>query len=319
MMIRGLEYLVALNDERHFGRAANACNVTQPTLSTGILELEKQLRTQLVVRGRRFEGLTAAGELALQHGEQLMAQYSEMLRDIRYITDGARDQIKAGAIRSASAFVAQLSTNLAQSGLTDHLCISHGLSTELQHAVARGQLDFAITYRPKAPSSLEVLAHLYDEDHVCVLPPTMLPGHSNVEWSQLADLPLCTLPVEQYNPAISNILRSVRRDPQHVWIEVDSFVSLAAHLDKNCWAGIVPKPLLQHLAFGDEVVALPFADVSDRARVVIVSRPTQKLRKPLAEVIKLIKRVACNVSNSVPGDVARKALTGPAYARPIGR
>jgi LysR family transcriptional regulator, hydrogen peroxide-inducible genes activator len=40
MMMRGLEYLVALRDERHFGRAASACNVTQPTLSLGILDLK---------------------------------------------------------------------------------------------------------------------------------------------------------------------------------------------------------------------------------------------------------------------------------------
>lgn len=302
MMMRGLEYLVALRDERHFGRAASACNVTQPTLSLGILELEKQLRARLVARGRRFEGLTAAGELALQHGEQLLAQYGEMLKDIRHITEGALLQLRGGAIRSASSFVSTLSTNLAQSGRTDRMKFSLGLSSDLEHAVARGDLDFAITYRPQEPSTLEVLGHLYDEEHVCVLPAGILPDQPAVQWTFVGAVPLCTLPAESYHPTIANILRSVKRDADKPWIEVDLLVSLATHLQTNYWAGIVPRPLLPHLTLGPDATSLPFADVRDRARVVLLSRSRRKLSKPLADAITLIRDLSHTISNSPPGE-----------------
>ena len=52
MFIRQLEYLAALDRERHFGRAAAACHVSQPTLSAGIRSLERELGVPLVRRGR---------------------------------------------------------------------------------------------------------------------------------------------------------------------------------------------------------------------------------------------------------------------------
>jgi DNA-binding transcriptional LysR family regulator len=56
MIVRYLEYLVALARERHFARAASACNVTQPTLSAGIKQLEESLGVLIVERRQRFVG-----------------------------------------------------------------------------------------------------------------------------------------------------------------------------------------------------------------------------------------------------------------------
>ena len=53
-----LELLLALAKERHFGRAAEACGVTQPTMSTGLKQLEEILGVMLVQRGSRFQGFT---------------------------------------------------------------------------------------------------------------------------------------------------------------------------------------------------------------------------------------------------------------------
>ena len=57
MLVRQLSYFAALAREGHFARAAEACNIAQPTLSAAIRKLEEDLRAQLVVRGKRFVGL----------------------------------------------------------------------------------------------------------------------------------------------------------------------------------------------------------------------------------------------------------------------
>src|SRR5579875_1701537 len=66
MVIRQFEYLVALARERHFGRAAEACHVTQPTLSAAIRQLEEELGAPIIERGHRFLGLTPQGKVALE-------------------------------------------------------------------------------------------------------------------------------------------------------------------------------------------------------------------------------------------------------------
>ena len=68
-MIDKLEFLIALAQEKHFGRAAEACGVTQPTLSAGLKQLEDTLGVMLVRRGSRFLGLTGEGERVLGVGE----------------------------------------------------------------------------------------------------------------------------------------------------------------------------------------------------------------------------------------------------------
>jgi len=64
-MIDKLEMFIALANERHFGRAAEAVGVTQPSLSSAIKQLEDQLGVQLVFRGARFQGLTPEGQRVL--------------------------------------------------------------------------------------------------------------------------------------------------------------------------------------------------------------------------------------------------------------
>ena len=61
MFIRQMSYLVAVAREKHFGRAADKCCVTQPTLSAGIKALERELDMRLIIREPRYTGLTPEG------------------------------------------------------------------------------------------------------------------------------------------------------------------------------------------------------------------------------------------------------------------
>ena len=71
-MIDKLEFLIVLARERHFGRAAEACGVTQPTLSASLKQLEEQLGVVLVQRGSRFQGLTPEGQRVLEWARRIV-------------------------------------------------------------------------------------------------------------------------------------------------------------------------------------------------------------------------------------------------------
>lgn len=87
MNLRDLQYLVALADHRHFGRAAEACFASQPTLSTQIRKLEDELGTKLVERGPRQVLLTEAGAAVVDRARAVLADAEE----IRQIADRMRD------------------------------------------------------------------------------------------------------------------------------------------------------------------------------------------------------------------------------------
>lgn len=75
MFIRQMTYLVALAREKHFARAAQACNVTQSTLSAGLRSLERELDMRLVARKPRFSGLTPEGERVAEWAIRIIADY----------------------------------------------------------------------------------------------------------------------------------------------------------------------------------------------------------------------------------------------------
>ena len=79
-MLDKLEYLIALSREQHFGRAAETCGVTQPTLSAGIKQLEEMLGVLLVQRGSRFIGFTAEGERTLDWARRIVGDIARHAR-----------------------------------------------------------------------------------------------------------------------------------------------------------------------------------------------------------------------------------------------
>jgi LysR family transcriptional regulator, hydrogen peroxide-inducible genes activator len=92
--LRDLEYLVAVAEHRHFGRAAEACFVSQPTLSTQIKKLEQELGVELIERTSRHVLLTAAGERVVERARAVTRE----IREIRDIARLARDP-ESGSVR----------------------------------------------------------------------------------------------------------------------------------------------------------------------------------------------------------------------------
>src|SRR5262245_2913830 len=91
-MLDKLEYLMALARERHFGHAADACVVTQPTLSAGIKQLEETLGVLLVQRGSRFIGFTPEGERTLDWARRIVGDARAMREEIKALKHGLTGQ-----------------------------------------------------------------------------------------------------------------------------------------------------------------------------------------------------------------------------------
>src|SRR5580704_10979364 len=109
-MIDKLEYLMALAREEHFGRAAEVCGVTQPTLSAGIKQLESSLGVLLVQRGSRFIGLTPEGERTLDWARRIVGDSRSLRQEIKALTHGLSGRLRIAVIPTALAMVSTLTT-----------------------------------------------------------------------------------------------------------------------------------------------------------------------------------------------------------------
>src|ERR1035441_3403880 len=81
-LLEAMRYLVALEQHRHFGRAASACHITQPALSNALRSLETELGVAIVRRGRNYEGLTPEGERVLASANRLLREQELLRQDL---------------------------------------------------------------------------------------------------------------------------------------------------------------------------------------------------------------------------------------------
>ena len=103
MDIRQLQYLAALAREKHFTRAAQACNITQPTLSGRIRQLEQELGVPLLERGQRYIGLTPEGERVLKWAHSILDGWQSLQMELASIKGkgGLVGRLVLGVIPSA--------------------------------------------------------------------------------------------------------------------------------------------------------------------------------------------------------------------------
>ncbi len=105
MNLRDLEYLVAVADHRHFGRAAQACFVSQPTLSTQIRKLESDLGVELIERNPRSITLTEAGRAVVDHARAALAEADEIRAIARQAVDPEAGSLRVGIFPTLAPYL----------------------------------------------------------------------------------------------------------------------------------------------------------------------------------------------------------------------
>src|SRR5690625_3817015 len=108
VLLRQLEYLVALAREEHIARAARACHASQPGGSTGLRKLEHELGGPLVVHGRRYGGLTAEGHRVLGWAHRTLAEREGLHDGLVRMRDGLAVTLRLGAIPTAMSVTGAL-------------------------------------------------------------------------------------------------------------------------------------------------------------------------------------------------------------------
>ena len=194
MNLRDLKYLVALADLRHFGKAAEACFVSQPTLSTQIRKLEDELGVALVERAPRKVMLTAVGQDVVQRARRIVADVEQMKEAARRSRDPESGSLRLGVFPTLGPYllphvVPQLRERFPQL----ELLLVEEKSDVLLQSLREGKLDAALLALPVHDEQLHA-EFLFEEPFVFAAPVRHpLAAQDSLAMSQISDETLLLL------------------------------------------------------------------------------------------------------------------------------
>jgi LysR family hydrogen peroxide-inducible transcriptional activator len=179
--LKQLQYLTALQDHGHFGRAADACFVTQSTLSAGLRELETLLGVVLVERTRRVVRFTALGEKVADKAVRVLRETEELAELARAEGKPLHGELRMGVIPTIAPFLLPaMLPRLRKEWPSLKLYLREETSQAACEALHRGQLDCVLLALPYPCGDVKA-APLFDDRLFVAYPGGEAPGGSSVE------------------------------------------------------------------------------------------------------------------------------------------
>lgn len=300
MDIRQLQYLAALAREKHFTRAATACNVTQPTLSGRIRQLELELGVPIVERGQRYQGLTPEGERVLKWAQLILSTWISMRQELAQLATsdfGLSGRLALGGIPSALPMIPHLTKDVRRLHPRIDFTVLAMSSEEILRGLDDFSIDAGITYLDNEPIDGLLATPLYVE-HYCLFVPDdhTFAERPFVTWREASTLPLALpTPNMQHRRIIDRAFESAECKPEPA-LESNSIINLCANVRLMDLTTIMPDYILSTLGKESGVRAIPLKEPAVSHSVGLVVQD----RDPIAPLVRAFREAATGFS---PGKI----------------
>ncbi len=293
-MIEKLEMLIALSREEHFGRAAESLGLSQPTLSSGIKQLEAQLGVQLVWRGSRYAGLTPEGQRVLVWARRIVGDARTLREEMRSVQQGLSGNLRLAVIPTALTTVTDLTSRFGKAHPNVSFTILSRSSAEILRLLEDLEVEAGISYLDNEPLGDVTTVPLYRESYRFICAETSpFADRDEVGWDEIADIPLCLLtPDMQNRRIIDQSFREVGRTVTSK-LESNSTVVLMAHVGTGDWGTILPQHMAGFLAAGKPVRIIPLREPTRHHAVGLIAPH----REPHTPVLTALLREAASISD----------------------
>jgi len=292
-VIDKLEFLLALAREQHFGRAAEACGVTQPTLSAGVKQLEDSFGVLLVNRGSRFQDFTPEGERVLDWARRIVGDSRAMREEVHALKHGLTGRLRIAAIPMALAMIETLTTLFHERHPEVQFTVLTHTAQEILRLLENLEIDAGVTYLDIEPIGRVTGVPLYRERYrLLTSTDAPLGDRDKVTWAEVAQVPLCLLtPNTQTRRIIEGLLRDAGGDPK-VTLESDSMIVLYSHVRTGRWASVMPARLAATLGLTDVLRAIPIVEPEASHTIGLVVPSRQPMKPLTAALVIEARRVA---------------------------
>ena len=290
-MIEKLEMFVALANERHFGRAAERCGVTQPTLSAAIKQLEEALGVQLVRRGSRFQGLTPEGARALDWAHRIVSDARTMRAELRASREGLSGNLRLAVVPTALAMAEQLVRPLLARHPGLQMTVLSRPSAEIRAMIDGLEADAGITYLDNEPLGRLTRVPLYAERYLLLTrDDSDVAGRESISWAEAAARPLCLLTRDMQNRRILNQHMADAGAEAAPRLASNSVLVLAAHVRAGGWETILPHATAELFAGDGRLRAIPMVAPEVSHLMGLVAEPREPHTPVLTALIAAARR-----------------------------
>ncbi len=243
MFLRQFHYVVALEQERHFGRAAKRCNVSQPTLSSGIKQLEEELSIPIILRHQKFQGFTAEGTRVVEWSKRLLADRAAMMEELAIMRDNMHGRLRIGAMPMSSPLLPLIGRLFNARHPLVQLDVQFLGFDQMVLGLKNFELDVGITYLDQQhPLDGYETMPLYEKSLSLLLPDNDWLGDvDTATWQEAAQLPLCLLSPSMHERQIMDEAFSNAGCKPRPQLESNSILQLAFHVMNGNIATVVPQ------------------------------------------------------------------------------
>ena len=273
-LLASLRYLAALDEHKHFGRAALACHITQPALSNALRALEEEFGCAIVIRGRSFGGFTPEGARVLASAQRMLHERELLQQELNSVAGRPHGTLTIGAVPTAVPIAARFAAMLQARHTGISPVVRSMSSTELENGLATLVLDMGLGYTDRLARYSPRLRHVaqYTEHYFLVRKAAEpytdgLQLGPKISWLDASKLPLCLLSREMHNRTLIDQAFAEVGAVVKPAIETNSILTLALSVSAGEVCSVVPGALIGAFRGFRDLQALPL--VSPELRTAI--------------------------------------------------
>ena len=293
-LIDAYRYLAALEQHRHFGRAATACHITQPALSNALRSLEAQLGATIVRRGRQYEGLTPEGERVLATAHRVLHEQELLAQELASGLDRPRGRLVIGTVPTALPLAARFAARLigVHPGIVPE--VRSLSSQEIEGGLDRLAIDLGLGYTDRLAAlrgtRLRAWPQVVEHHYLLQRAERAAAGlrfGAPISWAEAATRPLALLSAEMHNRVIlDEVFRELGLKVQPA-LETNSVLALLVAVQSGPLAAVLPGALVATLAMQGALEARPLTAPVLRTPIGFMTAPAVTASRALAAALAL--------------------------------
>ena len=240
MDIKNLEILLVLDDEKHFKRASEKLNISQPALSMKLKSLENEIGVTLVKRGKNFMGLTSEGKVLKNRFSNIVKEYSEIKQLSSELKNSLSGTLRIGVIPTAQLEIANIINFFVQKHKNVNTKVISMPSSKIDEQLHDYKIDIGITYLENEPIKGVIKIPFYDERYFLISSNQKFKTKKTVRWSDCQDLDLCLLSDDnQFRRIINTVFKDEGISPR-VLLESNSVTQIFSQVNMSNFSTIMP-------------------------------------------------------------------------------